>query len=102
MSALSIKIDNLRLMARLVREYDYDEISAMLRDAADTIESMRNRLQDAALGARECEMELTDTSYHGFDVYQCSECGEEVAELTYMGKSEKPNFCKKCGKAVKR
>ena len=55
-----------------------------------------------ALERGECEMELTDTSYHGFDVYRCSSCGTEVAELTYMGKSDKPNFCPNCGKAVKR
>ena len=46
MSMLSLQIDNLRLMARLVRDYDYDEISRMLREAAYTIESLRERLQD--------------------------------------------------------
>jgi len=37
--------DELRLMARLVRDYDYKEISRMLREAADTIDSLRDRLQ---------------------------------------------------------
>jgi len=34
----------LRLMARLVRDYDYKEISRMLRKAADTIESLYGTL----------------------------------------------------------
>ena len=37
MSTLSSMCDNLRLMARLVRDYDYDVISNELRKAADTI-----------------------------------------------------------------
>lgn len=45
MSMLSTQCDDLRLMARLVRDYDHKEISRMLREAADTIESLRDRLQ---------------------------------------------------------
>ena len=102
MSMLNTQIDDLRLMARLVRDYDYSQISQMLREAADTIEVLRERLQAVTLGMCECEMELTDTSYYGFDVYRCSSCRTEVAEFTCMGKSNKPNFCSSCGKAVKR
>lgn len=46
MSMLSSQADELRLMARLVRDYDYKEISRMLREAADTIEGLRDRLQE--------------------------------------------------------
>lgn len=45
MSMLTDQISGLRLMARLVRDYDYSEISRMLREAADTIESLMDRLQ---------------------------------------------------------
>lgn len=78
------------------RDWDYlgEHEHAMIADLVDDIA--------ATLGAGECEMKLVCTSYHGFDVYRCSSCGTDVAELTYMGKSDKPNFCKSCGKAVKR
>ena len=46
MSTLSSQVNFLRLMARLVRDYDYEEISRMLREAADTIEGLRDRLQE--------------------------------------------------------
>lgn len=46
MSVLSSQCDNLRIMARLVREYGYSEISKSLRDAADTIWSLRDRIGD--------------------------------------------------------
>lgn len=46
MSMLSVQCDNLRIMARLVRDYDHAEVSRELRDAADTIWSLRNRCVD--------------------------------------------------------
>lgn len=51
MSMLNIQCDNLQLMARLVREYDYAEISRMLREAADTIDGLRDKLQADVLGS---------------------------------------------------
>jgi hypothetical protein len=42
-------------MARLVRDYDYKEISRMLREAADTIESLSDKLQ-GVMGTRYCEL----------------------------------------------
>ena len=48
MSMLSTQIDNLRLMARLVLDYEPAEIRRALREAADTIESLRDRLQNLA------------------------------------------------------
>ena len=58
MSMLSAQCDNLRLMARLVREYDYSEISRMLREAADTICELRNRC--AELTAEQAHWELAN------------------------------------------
>ena len=58
MSMLTSEIANLRLMARLVREYDYAEISRMLREAADTIETLRERAQEANERIAELEAEL--------------------------------------------
>lgn len=46
MSTLSNQVDSLRLMARLVRDYDYKEISRMLREAADTIEGLAQKAED--------------------------------------------------------
>jgi len=53
---LSSQADELRLMARLVRDYDYKEISRMLREAADTIESLRDRLQGADAAYNDAEV----------------------------------------------
>lgn len=51
MIELSSQVNNLRLMARLVRDYDYKEISRMLREVSDTIMSLWNSLttSEAAL-----------------------------------------------------
>ena len=105
MSMLTAQIANLRLMARLVREYDYSEISRMLREAADTIESLRERAQAATLGSEECDWMLRDKwpNDTGDDYvygYETS-CG---ARHTWWPDSL-PKFCPTCGgkvKAVKR
>lgn len=44
MNEINALAHELRLMARLVRDYDYKEISRMLREAADTIESLRKQV----------------------------------------------------------
>ena len=100
MSMLSSKINNLRLMARLVRDYDYSEISRMLRDAADTIEGLRERLQDDVLRG-ECEITAsstvglcTDNPKHWFKL----SCGHSFT-VDGLGK---PVACAVCGKAVRR
>ena len=61
MSALSSQCDELRLMARLVRDYDYKEISRMLREAANTIESLRDRLQ--AVGPLDVLLRCLENDY---------------------------------------
>ena len=48
MSMLSIQIDKLRDKAQLFEGYQNGEISAMLRDAADTIESLQERAQECS------------------------------------------------------
>ena len=77
MSMLSSQADELRLMARLVRDYDYKEISRMLREAADTIISLRDRLQDAEdarydvgfnNGVKACLQQLDGLIHEGVDV----------------------------------
>ena len=90
MSVLSQQIDNLRLMARLVREYDYSEISRMLREAADTIEGLRERLQG------ECEVKYHNVYHDGdTDEWTCLSCGER-----WMQEADWPAACPYCGKAV--
>lgn len=63
MSMISAQIDELRLMARLVREYEYKEISRMLRKAADTILVMDERLRDAERHHR-IDMDVIGLMYH--------------------------------------
>ena len=46
MSMLSSMTEKMRIMARLVRDYDHREISRSLRDAADTIDNLRGMCQD--------------------------------------------------------
>lgn len=104
MSMLSSQADELRLMARLVRDYDYKEISRMLREAADTIESLRDRLQDAELGRGTCEwiLEHSGTLY---DKWRCSKCGYLYVEsrVDHGIKDDfEPNYCPKCGCEVER
>ena len=51
---------------------------------------------------RTCRMELTDlnsgSAYR--DVWLCGECGGQVEQHTFLGKSDKPNYCPNCGRKV--
>ena len=48
-----------------------------------------------------CHMVLTELCGPAYtDVYQCSECGEEVMVGTVMGESERPKWCPWCGRKV--
>lgn len=60
MTELSSQVNNLRLMARLVRDYDYKEISRMLREAADTIEDLRSSLNEVADKWAEAQIKAED------------------------------------------
>lgn len=57
---------------------------------------------EATLGRGTCHMTLRDDMRgHAYqDVYECSECGEQVIRETYMGESERPKFCPNCGREV--
>jgi rubrerythrin len=69
-------------MARLVRDYDYREISRTLREAADTIENLRNRLTETCHDTGEDPMRFV-----------CSECGGVEGETL-------PHYCPSCGRKV--
>ena len=97
MSMLTSQVENLRIMARLVREYEYREISWALRHAADTIENLRNRLTEYGM--------RYDT-----DDYVCPQCGTVMDYVTRGDDDEKVipmddyviplHYCPSCGRRV--
>ena len=92
MSVLSSQADELREAARQFDGYQNGEISRMLREAADTIESLQDRLQE-----RECERVRDDVS--GLDIphngwYVCSKCGEPLHIMN--------RYCGGCGAIVRK
>lgn len=103
---LTSQVENLRIMARLVREYEYREISWALRHAADTIENLRNRLTERET----CTMELLfaeDTLEHECREYimHCDACHHNFCYVLYnedggTWTDEKPKFCPHCGRRV--
>lgn len=105
MSMLSSQADELRLMARLVRDYDYKEISRMLREAADTIESLRDRLQDIELGRGTCEYVIEDnmneTEGMGDVWFRCTNCGTSYDYYADEWLLKMP-YCPRCGCEVER
>ena len=66
----------------------------------------------AAIGAGECEMDVLDTgneaAYEHYEyIMHCANCHHEFGYVQYnedgdTWQDEKPAFCPKCGKAVKR
>lgn len=97
MSMLTVQCDELRGKALLFEGYNNGEISRMLREAADTIETLRENVQAATLGSGECEFK----PFAGEDWDEpnavrgvCSEC----SALMYG----KDNYCPNCGRRVKR
>lgn len=100
MSMLSLQVDGLREMAvklgvNGVCTGDLSELCVMLREAADTIESMRDRLQAAELGSGTCEFKpFADEDWSEPNAVRgvCSEC----SALMYG----KDNYCPNCGKRV--
>lgn len=70
-------------------------------DSCNCSNSERTGLDAATLGRGTCHMELTELRGPAYtDVYQCSECGEEVMVGTVMGESERPRWCPWCGRKV--
>jgi len=117
----------LREKALLFEGYNNGEISRMLREAADTIESLRERLQDAVVERGECELSsFADVCFNveyeveGYDMdsgkdyatlAECSECGAYVIVppahhhvLTCDGDEVYSEYtcCPVCRKAVTR
>jgi len=94
MSMLTAQVDELRTASTWVSLYLAGATNAipmntaiLLRDAADTIEGLRNR--------------LTETCHDvGFAPYlfECSECGKtHLRNAAYV---DMPNYCPECGAKV--
>jgi len=121
MSMLSAQCDELRDKAKLLRGHvdglkapyvipSTKELmmltmldSAMrMEEAADTIISLRDRLQDAVLGSGTCKITATATNNLMYPDYMTKwyelSCGHS---LTLKG-DEAPKWCAVCGKAVER
>lgn len=113
MSMLSLQADKLRKYAERLRQLangavnqgfparqDLFESAAEMREAADTIISLRDRLQAAEVGGT-CEwvLEHSGTMY---DKWRCSECGYLFVEPRCdQGYTDlEPNFCPSCGQKV--
>lgn len=103
MSMLSEQVNKLRMLADKLRNVharqgdDYVEscetlywsMCAML-DAADTILSLRDRLQIAELGSWTCECVKG----------KCSNCGKDLPEDPYS--DYEGNFCPSCGARIRK
>jgi len=88
----------LREKALLFEGYNNGEISRMLREAADTIESLREQLQDATLWRGMCEIVRCSNTK---DVRKCSKCGK-LMSFDHPLDRENLNFCQNCGRKVTR
>lgn len=121
MSMLTVKVENLRIMARLVRDYDYREISRSLRDAADTIADLRETLRresDARMDLqrdynnqikrirnqrkqlRELQAALMRETCHDTGderVFCCSECGFGLRDVYF---SDEDYLYDDCGERI--
>ena len=127
MSMLSSQCDELREAAKLYDHMIEPKTASMLREAAGTIESLRERLQDAVVERGECELSsFADVCFNveyeveGYDMdsgkdyatlAECSECGAYVIVppahhhvLTCDGDEVYSEYtcCPVCRKAVTR
>ena len=109
MSMLSEQCARLRSWAdQFDDRADLDALAPLLardlREAADTIISLRDRLQAAELGSGTCK--LIDTTSPGNDDYwnsaKCSECGAEFTCAIFGRSSDTPDadYCPSCAKVV--
>ena len=95
MSTLSGQIDELRLMGDGQAAKGEFTVATLLREAADTIESLRDRLQSGT-----CELEKLEAIYVTLNMLDqtawgvCSECG--------TASPMDATFCCECGRRVKR
>lgn len=92
MSMLSAQTKRLRKVADDLDFYtitrDIHTASILMRDAADTIDELRERLQETCHNAHQDSIE--DLAVW----FECSECGVTYIEVTPM------NFCPSCGRRV--
>ena len=87
-------------------DWEIPEAAELLREAADTIESLRDRLQNQAfalgmqeaLGSGTCEVQHVKSGAM-YDVWRYTCCGYEHAE-SVSEEAIPQNFCPKCGKRV--
>lgn len=103
MSMLSAQVDRLRETANNLKKvqelstpWAKKNLVPLLSEAADTIESLRDKLLNATLGSGECE--LVDNGPWGYP-YTCSACRAQYDPDILNGEW---NHCPNCGKAVKR
>ena len=103
MSMLTAQCDKLRSWAKQFEERaDLDALAPLLasdlREAADTIEGLRERLQDEVLRG-ECYNAAPD-----YLDFLCSSCGfvHYHSDENDSGDGNEWNYCPRCGKAVKR
>lgn len=73
------------------------------RLAIKTIRAMTpEQVMEETVGRDTCHMRLTElrsgSAYQ--DIYECSECGEQVVRHTVMGESTPPKYCPECGRIV--
>jgi len=71
--------------------------------AIKTIRAMTpEQVMEETVGRDTCHMMLTKlrsgSAYQ--DIYECSECGEQVVRYTIMGESTPPKYCPECGRTV--
>lgn len=86
---LSEQIDELRLMGDGQADKGEFTVATLLREAADTIESLRDRLQGGT-----CEFELnTDMT-----AIRCDKCGYELPKGTDL---KATRFCGGCGRRAR-
>lgn len=106
MSMLSAQADRLRLTADVISERgvsggDLAIIEIRLREAADTIISLRDRLQDAELGRGTCKP--TEEDYCPICGKDLVKCNVGIGELGGAVELDPPiyhNYCPSCGAKV--
>lgn len=88
MSILSAQTKKLRKIAMRMDVISLYATAQELRDAADTIDELRERLQETCHNAHQ------DSAEDLAVWFECSECGVTYIEVTPM------NFCPSCGRRV--
>lgn len=118
MSMLGEQVKELRETAdKLDRTHDvsspwvHAKLTPMIREAADTIEGLRNRLQADALGSGTCD-DLGGTGGYTCSQFACSKCGctieitdyqfNEPTMYTADGIADVPHFCPGCGARIRK